>query len=342
MKLRARLAMLAAASALALSAAQPALPCGAFIARNVKTVPSLAVEQTLIVFDADRELEHFVRQVAIREPSPGFGFVVPVPEMPEVAKVNESPFEKLARNFPVRSGLGLSLGSAGGRGGGAPGAAAGVAVLSRERIGSFTAFVLAATDASALQKWLTDNQLLVSPEAASWFQHYVKLRFYYVALRYEQPAQPEAAGKTRAETLRISFRTPLPFYPYREPEHASAPSGEPRDLAVWLVSNRRYVPVSFRRADQGSGWQRPWLEHSSAEVERQRVAELLETSLAALLPRSPQGQVTLQVFEDQKTQRPGFGDVVLVPAAATPSVAFDWSKAPKLMASLDPAFEVLP
>ncbi len=36
----------------------PAAPCGAFVAQATKTVPSLAVEQTLIVFDPEQELEH--------------------------------------------------------------------------------------------------------------------------------------------------------------------------------------------------------------------------------------------------------------------------------------------
>jgi hypothetical protein len=349
MKLRARLAMLALASALALSAAQPALPCGAFVARHVKTVPSLQVEQTLIVFDADKQVEHFVRQVAIRDPSPGFGFVVPVPEKPEVARVKESPFEKLSKVFPVSSGLSLAPG---GRGGGlgkvGSGAAASVTVLSRERIGSFTAFVLAASDAEALRKWLSDNQLVVPAEAAAWFEHYVALRFYYVALRYEQPAKPESDANTRAETLRITFPTPLPFYPYREPDHAGAPPDRSnlmpdqatpapeRDLAVWLVSNRRYVPVSFRDTPSERGWQRPWLEHSNEVVERARVAELLDATVAALLPGPD--KVTIQVFEDQKTRRTGFGDVVLVPDAGAPSTPLDWAKASKLMATLDPDY----
>lgn len=339
MKLRARLAMLALASALALSAAQPALPCGAFVARHVKTVPSLRVEQTLIVFDAEKQLEHFVRQVAIRDPSPGFGFVVPVPEKPEVAKVKESPFEKLAKAFPVSSGLSLAPG---GRGGGlgtvGSGAGAGVTVLSRERVGSFTAFVLAASDAQALRKWLSDNQLLVPAEAAAWFEHYVALRFYYVALRYEQPAEPESADKTRAETLRITFPTTLPFYPYREPDHASAGPAKARDLAVWLVSNRRYIPVSFQQTRGESGWQRPWLEHSSDVVERVRVAELLDSTVATLLPGLEHDKLTIQVFEDQKTQRTGFGDVVLVPDAGASSMPLDWAKASKLMATLDPGY----
>ena len=44
-------------------------------------------------------------------------------------------------------------------------------VLSKERVGSFTAFVLAATDSAALERWLKDNQLVVPPETRAWLDH---------------------------------------------------------------------------------------------------------------------------------------------------------------------------
>jgi hypothetical protein len=312
-----------------------ARPCGAFVSRDVKTVPSLAVEQSLIVFDEAKQLEHFVRQVAIRDPSPGFGFVVPTPERPEVAKVAVSPFEKLAKSFPVSSGLRAAGTRGGGMGGGAPRAA--VQVLSRERVGSFTAFVLAASDAAALEKWLSDNQFAVSPETQAWLGHYVKLGFYFAALRYEQPERKGDQIAIRAEVVRITFKTPLPFYPYREPAHA--PSAAPRDLAVWLVATRRYVPVSLWQAPAGSSWKRPWLEHSQREFARAGLVEMLQEPLAGLLPKRSADTLSVQVFEDQKRDRRGFGDVVLVPATATPLGTSNLPATTKLMKSLDPAYE---
>jgi hypothetical protein len=317
----------------------PAVPCGAFVARNVKTVPSLSVEQTLIVFDEQKQLEHFVRQVVIRDPSPGFGFVVPTPGRPEVASIENSPFEKLARHFPVSSGLGLSAGARGG-GVGSAGPAAAVTILSRERLGSFTAFVLAASDASALKTWLKDNQFSVEPALQDWLDHYVKLSFYFTALRYEQPKKP-AAGTTSAETLRISFPTPLPYYPYREPVHVNRP--EPRELAVWLIGSRRYVPVSLSSEVPGGRWKRPWLEHSRHDEARADLAALLGEPLAQLLPQPAKGgeptTLHVQVFEDQKRDRRLYGDVVLVPSQPVPRNDQTLKAAGKLMKTLDPRYE---
>src|SRR5262249_43589386 len=64
--------------------------------------PSLAYEQTLIVYDAERRREHFVREVVFSASREPFGFVVPTPSRPEVAKVKKSPFPKLRDEFPFR------------------------------------------------------------------------------------------------------------------------------------------------------------------------------------------------------------------------------------------------
>ncbi|HSC87179.1 MAG TPA: DUF2330 domain-containing protein [Polyangiaceae bacterium] len=312
-----------------------ATPCGAFVARATKVVPSLQVEQTLILFDPERGQEHFIRSIAIRDPSPGFGFVVPVPEKPVVAKIAKSPFERLAARFPVREFVpGFS---SAGRLGGGHGSGEGVAVLSRSRIGSFTAFVLTASDTRALQKWFDDNQLVVPDHAQSWLAHYVKLGFYFAALRYEQQASDVGSQAVRAETLRISFASPLPYYPYREPAHAP-PSSLPRELAVWLVSTREYTPLSLFEPAASGGvphFVRPLAQHGSDRLAREELRTFLGDELRALLPGDRDDtSLTIQTFEDQKRSRAGFGDIVMVPQLPGPPPPLGSSR--KLMASLDP------
>ena len=69
------------------------------------------------------------------------------------------------------------------------GGGGGVTILDIQKVGSFTAFVLAADDAGALAKWLKDNGLVSSPETDPWLAHYVKAKFYYVAMRYDPPKE---------------------------------------------------------------------------------------------------------------------------------------------------------
>ena len=188
---------------------------------------------------------------------------------------------------------------------------------------------------------MKDNQLSVEPVLQDWLNHYVKLSFYFTALRYEAPKDKPAAGTTSAETLRISFHTPLPYYPYREPLHVNRP--EPRELAVWLIASRRYVPVSLSNEVPGGRWKRPWLEHSQRDEPRADLAELLGEPLAKLLPQAAKAgepaTLQVQVFEDQKRDRRLYGDVVLVPSEPVPRNDETLKAAGKLMKSLDPRYE---
>lgn len=70
------------------------------MSRNANKVPALELEQVLIIHDPKTEIEHFIRQVTFRDADDPFGFVVPTPEKPEVNKVEESPFDAMARVFP--------------------------------------------------------------------------------------------------------------------------------------------------------------------------------------------------------------------------------------------------
>ena len=329
--------MLAAAFGVAASTPFAATACGGFFNRRgtkTVTVPSLQVEQVLIVHDPATETEHFVRELVFRDAEEPFGFVVPTPSQPTVAKVDTSPFAALAPHFPPelpdtgRTGSGAG----GGKGGpAAPGAAPTVSVLSKERIGSFTVFVLAATDAGALKKWLDDNELATTPASEAWLKHYVDLGFYYAAFRYEVSGKgaPQAKGapqgSTKSETVRLSFSTPLPYYPYREPEHPRPTSRRPRLLTVWLASPERSVPVAAVKEGDATLWKRPWAELVQHPEPKTTAAlgAIVGAQLGALFTAAaPSGTGaaartwTVQTFQDQKTNRQGWGrGVVRIPPA---------------------------
>lgn len=337
--------LLAAAAALTVAAPQDASACGGFFSRRTTvTVPSLHVEQVLIIHDPATEQEHFIRELVFRDAKEPFGFVVPTPAQPTVAKVDRSPFAALASRFPPEPRSATGSGGSRGLGGGGKGAGDGtppVTVISQERIGSFTVFVLAATDAGALKKWLDDNQLATTPASEAWLAHYVKLGFYYAAFRYEMPSAKEATAIAKSETVRISFASPLPYYPYKEPEHASAAKKD-RVLAVWLASPTRSVPVAAVTEGGAASWKRPWAE--LVKHPPQPTASLkpvIGPQLGALLESPDAGTDTrvweIQTFEDQKSSRRGWGDVVLVPATSRPADASALERMQKLMASLEPA-----
>jgi hypothetical protein len=241
-----RLVGLALVACLAM-AMRPALACGVFSramseAEIAGKLPYLSVERVLLAWDPGTGFEDFVREVRFERASQAFGFVVPVPSTPEVSGVEGSPFDAIAAAFPFQESTG-GVGGGRGRGGPVSGAAdTGVTVLATKRIGSFTSFIISATDGGGLAAWLASNRFDARDAGKDWLQHYVRLGFTFVALRYDGPPAGSTPVMT-SQTVRIRFRTPLPYYPYLEPAQTDAPQA-PRELKVWMASPRRFVPVA--------------------------------------------------------------------------------------------------
>lgn len=290
---------------------RPASAC-AIMPASLSDPPSMATERVLIVYDQPREFEHFIREVRFQRVKARFAFLVPTPSRPEIAKVEEEPFDWLADTYPFTpppepesSGLfdgeSKSVAAAPTRG---------VEVLEAKRIGSFTAFVLAATDGEALDQWLKDNDISRPGNAVPWLQHFVDLRFYFTAFRYEPPsADGDNTNTMTSETVRLSFKSPAPYYPYLEPARGAVEAPE-RDLRVWTISQTKLLPVA-QRAVPGRPvrWESAWEAGHTYDVEQASLAGQFP-GLKTLLPTAD-SRLQIQTFEDSKSSRDGWGDVVL-------------------------------
>jgi hypothetical protein len=278
-------------------------------------LPFLSVEQVLLVWDKDTGTEDFVRETRFSGADQAFGFVVPVPTKPEVAGVATAPFDALRASYPFEAPP--SRGLTGLSGGGPVSAAAAppppVVVLSQQRIGPFTAFTLAANDAGAFEHWLGRNGFAISEDARPWLAHYVTLKFFFVALRYERGAEHSAA--MTSQTVRIRFHTPNPYYPYMEPTHALPDGADAaqRMLAGWLVTREPMRPVASREDDATHAvrWERPWTDGESYRVPSAGLRALLGKDLGAVIPEAT--ALVVQTFHDFKSSREGFGDAVFAP-----------------------------
>jgi hypothetical protein len=336
--------LLACTPALVLPA-PTASACGMFYADTTtlapESRPSLAREKVLIVHDEARGREHFIREVAFRRADQTFGFVVPTPTLPEVAAVAETPFTQLRELFPfepkpppvVETKSGYGRGAGAGFGGGSDE----VKVITTEQVGSFTAYTLSATDAGALAKWLADNKLSRTPNADVWLEYYVRMGFYYVAMRYTPPADVRSrkhVGPVAAETIRISFDTPIAYYPYFEPE-PEYDRKSARLLEVWYVGSAAVVPVAqFVDPAQPAAaqWVRPLRAGEQASRARSLLAAALPDQLERLLPA---GELTVQTFQDQKHRRTGFHDILFAFAEARELVPAQQTALEPLLAALD-------
>ncbi|MFT3767706.1 MAG: DUF2330 domain-containing protein [Minicystis sp.] len=342
---------LAAATALAFAtSSHDAGACGGFFSRRASPVPSLEVERVLLAWDRTTETEHFIRELTFQRADQPFGFVVPTPSRPEVAKVDDPPWKALHRAFPFE---GLSLSAAGAGVGSGFGAGKGrVEVLEVKRVGSFTAFTLKADDAAALKQWLDKNQFTTRPSSEAWLAHYVRLAFHFVAFRYE-PAAGGDRGTVHGETVRISFKTPAPYYPYLEPDaDEKSPPLSDRVLSLWFVSQQPMTPITAVRTPAGVTWKKPWREGKTRfPVLESQVRDAvgpklpLPRGLPLKIPlRDPEGrpQLVVEVFEDQKTSRRGFGDVLFVPEEPMDLDEAAVERRRALLPLLDPALEPTP
>ncbi len=340
--------------------------CGAVTSRDDTHVPSPSVETSVILYDSQKGFEHLIREVTFRGTKSRFGMVIPVPSKPEVAAVKKTPFsflEELSAGRVPASAAFDPLGVVGGS----------VTEVQKDQLGPLALTVLAASDAGGLRAWLASNGLRLPPQMSPWLARYVALGFYYVVLRVEPS---DADDRLHSVTLRISFATSAPFYPYHEPRWTSLPDATERVLSVWVISDQRFVPMALRQLDDATVWQRPWIERYPVDDRNRVIAaqvagnstELRGDALrvaragpfrpeaptffgfpedvAKLLPGGP-AQLSVQYFQDQKTSHAGWGDVVLAPERATAqpldvAVVEKWKRiaeAPPQGATPPPGFE---
>ncbi len=310
--------------------------CGGFFSMRVVSPeqrPSLSREKVLLIHDAQAGRQHFIREVAFERASEPFGFVVPTPTRPDVGSVASNPFTRLRDRFPFTKPRGMLIGYGGGHAslGGSGGRYQGVEVLEVEKIGSFTAFVIAATDVGGLTRWLADNDLVSTPETDLWLTNYVRAGFFYVALRYDPPKSGKRSGMIAAETIRISFATPVPYYPYFEPT-TQLPERK-RLMELWTIGSEAVVPVALRDAEGERRWLSP-LRAGITSVDARKLSEAaLSKELEVFLPQG-EGELVVQTFQDQKLTRSGWGDILF--AAKQPRTL-----SPRELADLRPLLAIL-
>lgn len=274
---------------------------GSRVARACAPAPPLGYdvtisgEEAVIVWDAERKLEHFIRRADFETEAEGFGFIVPTPSPPELAEVNAGLFGDLQWRMRPRvitrrqtSGIefGLLFWAMTEDGAGAP--EAGVQVLRHQTVAGYDAVVLAANDPAALVKWLGDNGYDSSDSLIAWAEPYVEQGWTFTAFKL---ARPDGQSGLSTSAVRMSFATERPVYPYREPQAQRKGELPPeRTLRVFFVAEGRYQGA----LEKGTAWPGETIVAQPFE------AEILERSLPGLVPKSPY----LTIFVDHANPRP--------------------------------------
>jgi hypothetical protein len=250
--------------------AQPSAACCALSSARHHAVN--ADQSVIILWDEAQQRQHFIRKASFHSTDDDVGFLVPVPSMPELSESGESAFQLLSTiTAPPPAAAGFPLGCAAV----APAAsyrAVGVRVLAQQKVAGFDASVLAADSGRDLSRWLNRHGFSLSPAVATWAEPYIQQNWRFVALKLAKP--DPAKPKVDASSLRLSFQTARPLFPYREPESATAAralQASPRLLRIYFIASRAH------HGSLGDG--QPWSGRTvwSGDISRWR------TDLLALL-----------------------------------------------------------
>lgn len=255
----------------------------------------MASEQALIVWDPDTSTQTFIRSANFEGKGRDFGFIVPTPTEPELSEVNKSLFNTLNAIMTMRLEKYRGRTKSSGRdGAGAAGPPAGVEVIKQQTVAGMKATVLRANDSEALRKWLSRNGYPADRSVLKWTEYYVRSKYYLTAFKIDRkPGLPAV----RTSAMKMVFKTPFAFYPYREPVSDQRKRG--RNLSVYFlgpwIARANYVGTK-------NGWEarRMPLDQISA-VETAAVAKV-----AKLSPRRVPNQFYMTHFYDRNEVRQGY------------------------------------
>jgi hypothetical protein len=205
---------------------------------SVSRGPVVNADQSVIIWwDAETKTQHFIRQATFKTEDKNIGFIVPSPTQPELEETGDAAFNDLEDlTAPmIRNGfsfpLGCSTKSTTKSGWGS------VDVLEEKRVAGFDAVVLKAGSSAALIEWLANHGYSNSPELAAWADPYIKKGWPFTALKVAANDKSPANTNIRAKSLRISFKTDTPLFPYREPYNA--------ETVKKLGANKRLLRIYF-------------------------------------------------------------------------------------------------
>ena len=238
-------------------------------------VPVVNADQTVIlIWDRDRQTEHFIRQASFQSDGDSVGFLVPTPSRPQLEESGDAAFPYLAQVTAPRdsSKFVMPVGCAA-----APDAdfANHVRVVEEKFVAGYHVVVLAADTGNALVAWLKEHGYAYTPEAAAWAQPYLDGRWYITAMKVAKDAPVRNGTGVAASALRLSFRTDRPLFPYREPDSrkdAISLHVSDRLLRIYLVAESRYEG----RFPSGQAWEAAarWSQPLKAE-QRLKLLQLL-------------------------------------------------------------------
>jgi hypothetical protein len=293
---------------------QPAGPCAPAPPLGARV--TILEESAFIVWDSEKQIEHFIRRATFQSDAADFGFLVPTPAIPELSKLPNEVFEiehlmapktiyeeqkgiRFVSAFLELFLLGAPRKTYGLR---APssdfvdGAPPPVRIVQETSVAGYDAVVLEADNPEALNAWLKDHGYPSSPALQKWFEPYIAKKWMITAFKI---SGNQTNGNVSTSAVRMSFHTDQPFFPYREPEMET--TNRNRSLQVLMLSKARMEGKLGENFAENWAVETKWADR----LEAKDAADLLAQLKISINEKTP----WLIDFEDHSSPRPGHADL---------------------------------
>jgi len=184
-----------------------------------------------------------------------------------------------------------------------------VTVIEEKRVAGFDATVLTARSGKELVRWLKENGYAYSPAVSEWAKPYLGGNWHFTALKVVKDKGVRSGNEVKAASLRISFKTDRPLFPYREPDSKASSNSldvKSRLLRIYFIAEAQYEG----RIDGSKPWsgKTRW----SGDITTHRKSLLSSLGLPSATGPS---KWWLTEIEDQWPYEKAAGDVYFSPVA---------------------------
>ena len=232
----------------------------------------------------DQAREDLILQVKYEGPAEDFGWLVPVPGLPEVRKGSMQCFYELSRltqeSWPDRQNQsGMMLGAERGE-------AERVKVIEIKTVGAYEVAVLSSANAASLAEWLEANHFVFPKDKQGLLDSYVQKHWYFVAARINPegsgfalksgpqkqaaiaPSTRNKLAKGELHPLVLSFPSPKCVFPLA----ISAVNGKPSEVSLYVLSAEPLMSrLIFEKQFEVYRRERAqWLQRRPKRVEERR------------------------------------------------------------------------
>jgi len=227
-----------------LTTATPVLADGGFFPDSMYRDLYESAQKALILYgnSTGNYTEHLILSVSFEGDAEDFAWVIPVPNLPEIAVTDAELFWELsdltATEVPHGGGCYAAFEGEGEDGG--------VDVIEEQVVGPYATATLSATNATALAEWLNANGYIFPEEGEEIVSEYIEKEWYFVATKIN--AIEEGTNYTLAEgaiePIVLSFASNQTVYPLRI-SSLSTKTATPPEVLLYVLADHVMVPEQY-------------------------------------------------------------------------------------------------